>query len=60
MIRLTVAAAILAIGTVSFAAQANAQSPNPALLAPAIGTNVGATGVHGAIELRDCGASRRV
>jgi hypothetical protein len=33
MIRLTVAAAIFAIGTVSFPAQAKAQSPNPALLA---------------------------
>jgi hypothetical protein len=34
MIRLAVAAAILVIGTVSFAAQPKAQSPNPALLAP--------------------------
>jgi hypothetical protein len=35
MIRLTVAAAMFAIGTVSLATSpANAQSPNPALLAP--------------------------
>jgi hypothetical protein len=57
MISLTVAAVILAIGTVSFAAQAKAQSRSARW---AVGTNVGATGVHRAIELRVRGASRRV
>jgi hypothetical protein len=34
MIRLTVVAVMFAIGTVSLAIPANAQSPDPALLAP--------------------------
>jgi hypothetical protein len=63
MIRLTVVAVMCAIGTASLATpQANAQSPDPALLAPGeVGTDDGAATIYRvATGLRVRGASRRV